>query len=250
MIEIKNLTKEYSIKQKGKNKEVLKVLDNLNLEIKDNSIFGIIGLSGAGKTTLFRILSALEKPTHGHIYVNDECVDALNGGTLRKFRKKLGVAFQGYHLLMQQNIFQNIAFPLKMNGYPKDKIKDRVQELLRVVGLEEKTLEYPSRLSGGQCQRVAIARALATRPEILLLDEPTSALDPFTTKQILALLKEIQITYQITIIIITHEMKVVQNICDEVAVLDQGKIVEFGEVTNVLQNPQHTMTKLLLDKEI
>lgn len=137
-----------------------------------------------------------------------------------------------------------------MNGYPKDKIKDRVQELLRVVGLEEKTLEYPSRLSGGQCQRVAIARALATRPEILLLDEPTSALDPFTTKQILALLKEIQITYQITIIIITHEMKVVQNICDEVAVLDQGKIVEFGEVTNVLQNPQHTMTKLLLDKEI
>ena len=243
MIKINNLSKSFKANKKGELDLV--VLNKINLTINDNDIYGIIGLSGAGKTTLIRILSGLSKPTSGSIEIGDLDITKLKGKELREFRKNLGVCFQGYNLLMQQNIYNNIAIPLKINKFDKNYINKRVNELLNIIGLTDKAKAFPATLSGGQCQRVAIARALATNPKILLLDEPTSALDPITTNQILDLLKEIR-SLGITIIIITHEMRVIEKLCDNVAVLDKGSIVEQGKVEDIFNNPQATITKLLL----
>lgn len=245
MIEIKDVTKIFTVK-----KDQSEVLHNINLTIKKQTCFGVIGLSGAGKTTMLRMLAGLEKPTSGQVLIEGKDLYQLKGQELRKFRQNLGVVFQGYNLLMQQNVFENIAFPLRVNKYPSDKIHERVEELISVVGLEGKEKAYPATLSGGQKQRVAIARSLATNPQILLLDELTSALDPITTKQILKLLKDISQKYQITIFLITHEMKVVKALCDEVAVIDDGMIVETGKVVDIINNPQADITKLLLEEEV
>lgn len=245
MIEIKNVTKVFQVK-----KDQNEVLHNINLTIGDQTCFGVIGLSGAGKTTILRMLAGLEKPTNGQVLIEGKDLYQLKGQALRKFRQNLGVVFQGYNLLMQQNVFDNIAFPLKVNKCPSNEIKERVQELITIVGLEGKEKAYPATLSGGQKQRVAIARALATKPKVLLLDELTSALDPITTKQILKLLKDISQTYNITIFLITHEMKVVKSLCDEVAVIDEGEIVEYGKASDVVSNPKKDITKLLLEEEV
>lgn len=245
MIQIKNLTKNFCV-----NEETIIALDHVDLEIQKGEIYGIIGLSGAGKSTLLRCLSTLEQPDFGTIEIDGNDIFKLSGTDLRKFRSNIGVVFQGYHLLMQRNAYDNISFPLKIRKEAKEKISARVNELFQFVGLQGKEGAYPSKLSGGQRQRVAIARALATNPSLLLFDEPTSALDSVTTKQILKLIKEINEHYPVTIIIITHEIGVVKNVCDKVAVLNYGKVVEEGTVDEVLNNPQSDITKMLLGKEL
>ncbi len=245
MIRINQLTKKFNV-----NEETIIALDHVDLEIQRGEIYGIIGLSGAGKSTLLRCLSTLEQPDSGTIEIEGNDIFKLSGTDLRKFRSNIGVVFQGYHLLMQRNAYDNISFPLKIRKEAKEKIQVRVNELFQFVGLEGKEKAYPSKLSGGQRQRVAIARALATNPSLLLFDEPTSALDSVTTKQILTLIKEINLRYHVTIIIITHEIGVVKNVCDKVAVLNYGKVVEEGTVDEVLNNPQSDITKMLLGKEL
>ncbi|HQM07637.1 MAG TPA: ATP-binding cassette domain-containing protein [Bacilli bacterium] len=245
MIKIKNLTKSFSV-----NEETIMALDHVNLDIQKGEVYGIIGLSGAGKSTLLRCLSTLEQPDSGSVEIEAKDIFKLSGNDLRKFRSNIGVVFQGYHLLMQRNAYDNISFPLKIRKEPKEKIAARVNELFQFVGLQGKERVYPSKLSGGQRQRVAIARALATNPSLLLFDEPTSALDAVTTKQILKLIKEINEHYHVTIIIITHEIGVIKNVCDKVAVLNYGKVVEEGTVEEVLNNPQSDITKMLLGKEL
>lgn len=245
MIKIKNLTKAFKV-----NEEVILALDDVSLEIEEGKIYGIIGLSGAGKSTLLRCLSTLEKPDQGNIIIDGEDIFKLKGNDLRKFRSNIGVVFQGYNLLMQRTAFENVSFPLKIRRDDNNKIIDRVSELFKFVGLEGKEKAYPAKISGGQRQRVAIARALATNPSLLLFDEPTSALDAITTKQILTLIKEINLRYNVTIIIITHEIGVVKNVCDRLAVLNYGKVVEEGAVDEVLDNPQNEITKMLLGKEL
>ncbi len=242
MIKISNLTKTFNLK----NSEV-KALQDVNLHIKEGEIFGIIGMSGAGKSTLLRCLSVLEKPTSGSIVINGVNTSHINQASLTQLRRDMGVIFQGYNLLMQKTVYENIAFPfklLKVTGYDQ-----RVQDLLKIVGLEDKKEAYPSQLSGGQKQRVAIARALATNPKVLLCDEPTSALDPKTKKQIVQLLKQINKELNITIIIITHELSLVRVLCDKVAVIDEGTIKEEGVVSDVFENPSSTITKNLLEWE-
>ena len=245
MIKIKNLTKSFSV-----NEETIMALDHVNLDIQKGEVYGIIGLSGAGKSTLLRCLSTLEQPDSGSVEIEAKDIFKLSGNDLRKFRSNIGVVFQGYHLLMQRNAYDNISFKLKIRKEPKEKISARVSELFQFVGLQGKERVYPSKLSGGQRQRVAIARALATNPSLLLFDEPTSALDAVTTKQILKLIKEINEHYHVTIIIITHEIGVIKNVCDKVAVLNYGKVVEEGTVEEVLNNPQSDITKMLLGKEL
>lgn len=245
MIKIKNLTKAFKVDE-----EVILALDDVSLEIEEGKIYGIIGLSGAGKSTLLRCLSTLEKPDQGNIIIDGEDIFKLKGNDLRKFRSNIGVVFQGYNLLMQRTAFENVSFPLKIRRDDNNKIIDRVSELFKFVGLEGKEKAYPAKISGGQRQRVAIARALATNPSLLLFDEPTSALDAITTKQILTLIKEINLRYNVTIIIITHEIGVVKNVCDRLAVLNYGKVVEEGAVDEVLDNPQNEITKMLLGKEL
>lgn len=245
MIKIKNLTKAFKV-----NEEVILALDDVSLEIEEGKIYGIIGLSGAGKSTLLRCLSTLEKPDQGNIIIDGKDIFKLTGNDLRKFRSNIGVVFQGYNLLMQRTAFENVSFPLKIRRDDNNKIIARVSELFKFVGLEGKEKAYPAKISGGQRQRVAIARALATNPSLLLFDEPTSALDAITTKQILTLIKEINLRYNVTIIIITHEIGVVKNVCDRLAVLNYGKVVEEGAVGEVLDNPQNEITKMLLGKEL
>ena len=245
MIKIKNLTKAFKV-----NEEVILALDDVSLEIEEGKIYGIIGLSGAGKSTLLRCLSTLEKPDQGNIIIGGKDIYKLTGNDLRKFRSNIGVVFQGYNLLMQRTAFENVSFPLKIRRDDNNKIIARVSELFKFVGLEGKEKAYPAKISGGQRQRVAIARALATNPSLLLFDEPTSALDAITTKQILTLIKEINLRYNVTIIIITHEIGVVKNVCDRLAVLNYGKVVEDGAVGEVLDNPQNEITKMLLGKEL
>lgn len=245
MIKIKNLTKAFKV-----NEEVILALDDVSLEIEEGKIYGIIGLSGAGKSTLLRCLSTLEKPDQGNIIIDGKDIFKLTGNDLRKFRSNIGVVFQGYNLLMQRTAFENVSFPLKIRRDDNNKIIARVSELFKFVGLEGKEKAYPAKISGGQRQRVAIARALATNPSLLLFDEPTSALDAITTKQILTLIKEINLRYNVTIIIITHEIGVVKNVCDRLAVLNYGKVVEEGAVDEVLDNPQNEITKMLLGKEL
>lgn len=222
---------------------------DISFEIEKGDIFGIIGLSGAGKSTLVRCLNLLERPTEGSVVVNGRNLCELSSRELRQARQKIGMIFQHFNLLMQKNVLDNVCFPMEIAGMKKRSARVRALEFLKTVGLDEKAYAYPAQLSGGQKQRVAIARVLASDPEILLCDEATSALDPQTTKAILELLKRINKDYGITIVVITHEMRVVEEICSHVAVLDQGSLVESGTVEEVFGNPKTEAAKnLILNK--
>lgn len=245
MICVKNVSKKFKV-----DNEVINALDNVSLDIEKGTIYGIIGLSGAGKSTLLRCLSSLETPDSGQIIIDGQNINMLSKKQLRDFRSNIGVVFQGYNLLMQKNAYDNVSFPLKIRKIKKEEIDKVVRQLFDLVNLKGKEKAYPSKLSGGEKQRVAIARSLTTNPSFLLLDEPTSALDPLTTKQILSLIKEINQKYNMTIIIITHQMSVVKNVCSRVAVLNYGKVIEEGKVSEVLENPSNDITKLLLGKEL
>ena len=238
MIELRNVSKIFKTKESE-----VRALDDVNLTIEDGDIYGIIGFSGAGKSTLIRTINALEVPTSGQVLVDDEDINALKKSELRKKRKKIGMIFQQFNLLETKTVYENIALPLVLNHVPKEQIKRKVEEVLEYVELTDKKDVYPSKLSGGQKQRVGIARALATEPSILLSDESTSALDPKTTKAILKLLKKINKELKITIVLITHEMNVIQSICNHVAVMENGKIVERGEVLEVFSEPKQEITK-------
>ena len=221
-------------------------LDGIDLDIRRGEIFGIIGLSGAGKSTLVRCINFLEKPTAGTVTVDGQELGSLSKKQLLEARRSMGMIFQQFNLLQQRTALQNICFPLEIAGTSKADAEKRAKELLEIVGLSDRAGNYPSQLSGGQQQRVAIARALATSPKILLCDEATSALDPTTTRSILALLKEINRTLGITIIVITHEMKVIDQICDRVAVIDKSCIAEEGRVADVFTSPKSDIARELV----
>ena len=238
LIAVKNLVKEYG--------NGVRALDQIDLEIGRGDIFGIIGMSGAGKSTLVRCLNNLEKPTGGTVEIQGRELSKMKGRTLRKERQKISMIFQHFNLLMQKNVLDNICFPLEIAGVKKKQAKERARELLEIVGLSDKAKSYPAQLSGGQKQRVAIARALTNNPDILLCDEATSALDPQTTQSILELLQTINKEYGITIVIITHEMSVVQKICNKVAILEKGKLAEVGAVTKIFANPESAVAKKML----
>ncbi|MCR5175425.1 MAG: methionine ABC transporter ATP-binding protein [Anaerovibrio sp.] len=218
-------------------------LKDISLHINKGEIFGIIGLSGAGKSTLVRCINLLERPTKGKVIIDGKDITAFSDTELRNARKEIGMIFQHFNLLSSATVFDNVAFPLQLSHKSKDDITRRVNELLKMVGLENKADQYPSQLSGGQKQRVGIARALASNPKILLCDEATSALDPQTTKSILQLIREINKQLHLTVVVITHEMQVIKEICDKVAVIDKGIIAEEGDVLNVFINPQQSITK-------
>lgn len=238
MIRLENVSKTFT----DSNKEVHAV-NNVSLTINDGDIFGIIGFSGAGKSTLVRCINLLEKPTDGKVFVDDAEITALSGKELRKARKKIGMIFQHFNLMPSRTIFGNVAYPLRGSGLSKEEIKEKVHHLLELVGISEKENAFPSQLSGGQKQRVAIARALANDPNILLCDEATSALDPQTTKSILKQLQQLNQTLGITVVVITHEMAVVKEICNRVAVMDHGDVVEEGEVFHVFASPKEPLTR-------
>ena len=238
MIRLENVSKTFT----DSNKEVHAV-NNVSLTINDGDIFGIIGFSGAGKSTLVRCINLLEKPTDGKVFVDDAEITALSGKELRKARKKIGMIFQHFNLMPSRTIFGNVAYPLRGSGLSKEEIKEKVHHLLELVGISEKENAFPSQLSGGQKQRVAIARALANDPNILLCDEATSALDPQTTKSILNLLQQLNQTLGITVVVIPHEMAVVKEICNRVAVMDHGDVVEEGEVFHVFASPKEPLTR-------
>lgn len=238
MIRLKDVSKKFQTKQ-----GTIIAVDDVNLDIKQGEIFGIIGYSGAGKSTLIRLLNGLEKPTAGQIIVNGKEITTIKEDKLRQVRHKVSMIFQHFNLLWSRTVAENIAFPLEIAGVPKDQRTARVNELIELVGLEGRGNYYPSQLSGGQKQRVGIARALANRPEVLLCDEATSALDPETTDAILDLLVSINEKLGLTIVLITHEMQVIQKICNRVAVMEGGHVVEEGDVLEVFQNPQQPITK-------
>ena len=224
-------------------KEDFEALRDVSLEVNEGDIFGIIGLSGAGKSTLVRCLNLLERPTSGKVYVNDKDMMTLSEPEIRRCRQKIGMVFQHFNLLMQRTVLGNVCFPLEIVGMSRKDAKKRAMEVLKLVGIADKANAYPSQLSGGQKQRVAIARVLANDPEIILCDEATSALDPMTTE---SLLQTINRTQNITIVVITHEMKVIQQICNRVAVLDEGRIQETGPVSEVFSHPQTRAAKRLV----
>ena len=245
IVKIENLYNTFHTKNGDIN-----ALKDINLSIEQGDIFGIIGLSGAGKSTLVRCINYLEKPTEGNVYFEGKALGSLTKKELLKARQSMGMIFQNFNLLEQRNSLKNVCYPLEIAGVPKAKAEERARELLKIVGLADREKSYPSQLSGGQKQRVAIARALATEPKILLCDEATSALDPTTTQSILDLLKEINQTMNVTVIIITHEMSVIEKICNKVAVIDKSQIVECGEVKEIFANPKSDMAKqLIIPKE-
>ena len=241
MIQIKDVTKTFV----GKDNQV-EALKGINLSIQKGEIYGIIGMSGAGKSTLVRCLNFLERPPSGTVLIEGKDLATLKDSELRSMRTQIAMIFQHFNLLMQRTVLDNICFPLEITKVPRAKAVERAKELLEIVGLSEKMLAYPAQLSGGQKQRVAIARALATNPKILLCDEATSALDPTTTKAILALLKEINEKYGITIVIITHEMAVVQEVCTHVAIIDEGNLAEHGTVEEVFSRPKSKAARKLV----
>ena len=244
MIEIKNLTKTFIV-----DGHYLNALKDVSLTIEDGDIFGIIGMSGAGKSTLVRCINMLEKPTEGSIIIDGVKLNTLKESELRAKRREITMIFQGFNLLMQRTCLKNVLFPLELAGASKAESKKRAMELLQLVGLEEKANAYPAQLSGGQQQRIAIARALATNPKVLLCDEATSALDPTTTHQILELIREINEKTGITVIIITHQMSVVESVCKHVAILDEGTVCEQGEVSEVFSKPKTKAAKKLVFPE-
>lgn len=240
MITFKNVDRSF------RGKDTVHALQGINLNIPEGKIFGIIGQSGAGKSTLVRCINMLEKPDKGEVIVDGVLMNNLGAKELRDTRKKIGMIFQHFNLLNSRTVFGNIAFPLELAGASQEKIKEKVRNLAKLVGLTDKLNSYPTQLSGGQKQRVGIARALATEPRLLLCDEATSALDPETTTSVLKLLQEINEKLQLTIVIITHEMAVIQEICDEVAVLEDGKLQEVGAVIDVFTRPQSIATQRML----
>ena len=241
IIEIRGLRKTF-----GQGEAAVTALDGINLSIEKGEIFGIIGLSGAGKSTLVRCMNLLETPTEGTVRVDGQDITTLSPKELRKARQSITMIFQGFNLLMQRSALDNICFPLELSGTPRKEAVARARELLKVVGLDGREGAYPAQLSGGQKQRVAIARALATNPKVLLCDEATSALDPTTTQSILALLQELNRTLGVTVVIITHEMKVVEQICGRVAILAESHVVEEGKVSEVFRHPKTAAARQLL----
>ena len=244
MIRVENVSKIYTGKQ-----GTVEAVKDVSLEISRGEIFGVIGFSGAGKSTLIRLLNGLETVTSGHIYINDKDITTLKRKELLKERQKIAMIFQHFNLLWSRTVEENIAFSLEIAGVPKAERKAKVAQLIDLVGLTGREKSYPSQLSGGQKQRVGIARALANDPEVLLCDEATSALDPKTTKDILKLLVEINQELGLTIVLITHEMHVVRQICHRVAVMEEGRVVESGEVIEVFKNPQQPITKQFVGEE-
>lgn len=244
MIRVENVSKTYTGKQ-----GTVEAVKDVSLEISRGEIFGVIGFSGAGKSTLIRLLNGLETVTSGHIYINEKDITTLKRKELLKERQKIAMIFQHFNLLWSRTVEENIAFSLEIAGVPKAERKAKVAELIDLVGLTGREKSYPSQLSGGQKQRVGIARALANDPEVLLCDEATSALDPKTTKDILKLLVEINQELGLTIVLITHEMHVVRQICHRVAVMEEGRVVESGEVIEVFKNPQRPITKQFVGEE-
>ncbi|MFC6053013.1 methionine ABC transporter ATP-binding protein [Acinetobacter sp. Ac_877] len=243
-ITIRNLNKFYDVQ--GTQVHALK---DINLDIPEGKIFGIIGKSGAGKSSLIRTLNGLERISEGSIHIHKEELEHLNHAELIALRQRIGMIFQHFNLMSAKTVRENVALPLKISNHKKDEIEQRVNEVLDLVGLGDKADHYPSQLSGGQKQRVGIARALVHKPEILLCDEATSALDPESTSVVLSLLKEINQKLGITIVLITHEMQVIREICDQVVVIDKGEIVESGQVWSVFSNPQQKITQELLNLE-
>ncbi len=238
MIEIKNVSKVYKTKDSEIN-----ALNNVNLRIGDGEIFGIIGASGAGKSSLVRCINKLEVPDSGQVFIDGSDITSLSQTKLRETRKKIGMIFQHFNLLMNKTVFDNVAFPLRISHLPKKQVEQQVQNILELVDLLDKKNSYPAQLSGGQKQRVGIARALANNPKIILSDEATSALDPTTTNSILELLKDINIRFNITIVVITHEMQVIKQICNKVAIIEEGAIVEEGSVIDIFTNPHSQTTR-------
>lgn len=241
MIQIENLSKTFD----GAGGRVA-ALHDINLTIEDGDIYGIIGMSGAGKSTLVRCINLLERPTEGRVVIDGVDMTALSPAELRDARRSITMIFQGFNLLMQKNCLKNICFPMELAGVPKHKAVERAHELLDMVGLPDKAKAYPAQLSGGQQQRIAIARALATNPKVLLCDEATSALDPNTTHSILGLIREINKRLGITVIVITHQMSVVEEICSHVAILDNGEVVESGAVGTVFASPKSAAARRLV----
>ncbi|WP_374254480.1 methionine ABC transporter ATP-binding protein [Acinetobacter brisouii] len=238
MIQFKNISKHYQLKG-----QTLRALDQINLEIPEGSIFGIIGYSGAGKSTLIRLINLLERPTEGQVIIHDKDFTALDARALRQERANIGMIFQHFNLLETKTVAENIEMPMKLLGISKEKRQARLDELLSFIDLSHKKNAYPDELSGGQKQRVGIARALANHPKILLCDEATSALDPQTTQSVLALLKKINKEQNITIVMVTHEMDVIESVCDYVAVMESGKVIETGKTVDIFSKPQQPTTK-------
>ncbi len=241
IIQVQHLCKSFHTKE-GQ----VHAAQDISFDIQKGDIFGIIGLSGAGKSTLVRCLNLLEKPDSGEVMVNGKSLISMTPKQLRAARQNIGMIFQHFNLLMQRNVLDNICFPMEIAGVPKDKARKRAMEMLETVGMTDKAKAYPSQLSGGQKQRVAIARVLANNPEIILCDEATSALDPQTTKAILDLLREINRKFGITVVVITHEMSVVQQICNRVAVLEKGAMVEHGTVRQIFESPKTEAARRLV----
>ena len=244
MIEIRNISKQFHTTEGN-----VEALKNVSLSIPDGDIFGIIGMSGAGKSTLVRCINMLERPTEGTIEIDGVDVCSLTDAKLRTLRRSIAMVFQGFNLLMQRNCLRNVCFPMELAGKSKTEARKKALELLQIVGLADKAKAYPAQLSGGQQQRVAIARALATEPKVLLCDEATSALDPTTTNSILELIRGINEKLGITVIMITHQMQVVESICKHVAILDNGEVVEQGEVTEVFSHPKSDAARRLVFPE-
>ncbi len=238
MITLKNVSVTFADKEK-----TVKAVEQVNLEIEKGDVFGIVGYSGAGKSTLVRTMNLLQRPTEGSVIVSNQDLLQLKPKELRKTRKKIGMIFQHFNLMGSRTIAENVAYPLRKSGLSKKNIQKKVADLLGLVGLSDKNRAYPSQLSGGQKQRVAIARALANDPEVLLCDEATSALDPKTTLSILELLKELNQKLALTIVIITHEMQVVKEICHKVAVMENGHVVEKGDLVSIFTEPKEKITK-------
>ena len=241
MIQIQHLTKRFDTAS-----GTLVALNDINLEIADGDIYGIIGMSGAGKSTLVRCINMLERPDEGNVEVNGRRMQDLKPAELRAARREITMIFQQFNLLMQRNCLKNICFPMELAGVEKSKAEARARDLLELVGLPDKAAAYPAQLSGGQKQRIAIARALATDPKVLLCDEATSALDPKTTQSILALIQKINRELGITVVIITHQMSVVEQVCNNVAILDNGTVVEQGPVSAIFSNPRSEAAKRLV----
>ncbi len=242
-INFEHVSKTFAAKD---NAREVKAVQDVSFSVRKGEIFGVIGYSGAGKSTLIRMVNGLESPTEGNVVVNDQNVADLEKNDLQRLRHKIGMIFQNYNLLKTATVYQNIFLPLKLEKMARDEIKGRVEKYLRIVGLWDRRNSYPNQLSGGQRQRVAIARALAHEPNILLSDEATSALDPETTESILSLLQDINKKLGITIFLITHELEVVREICDRIAFMDQGKLIETGNTIDIFTHPQSAITKRFL----
>lgn len=238
MIKVRNLTKDFKVEDK-----TFRAVDNVSFDVEKGEVYGIIGLSGAGKSTLVRCLNFLEKPSSGTVEIDGVKLNGLDKKDLLKLRQNIGMIFQGFNLFHQRTVAENIAYPLEIIGLSKHEIQERVAEMLEFVDLVDRKNHYPSEISGGQKQRVAIARALATKPKVLLSDESTSALDPANTEQILNLLKSSVDKFGMTVVLITHQMEVAKNICDRIAVMERGAVIEEGDVEDIFNNPKTDRTK-------